>query len=85
MPAAAAVIGVKAPQTLRSAADVPDLHRAWLLALAAGRDRRDLAALAAEIQAPEDGGWTRAAYDALMSADSSSILAMAAGPALRSQ
>ena len=24
------------PQTLRSAADVPDLHRAWLLALAAG-------------------------------------------------
>ena len=48
-------------------------------------DLRDLAALAAEIQAPEDGGWTRAAYDALMSADSSSILAMAAGPALRSQ
>jgi hypothetical protein len=36
MPAAAAVIGVTAPQTLRSAADVPDLHRAWLLALAAG-------------------------------------------------
>jgi hypothetical protein len=36
VPAAAAVIGVKAPQTLRSAADVPDLHRAWLLALAAG-------------------------------------------------
>ena len=34
---------------------------------------------------PEDGGWTRAAYDALISADSSSILAMAAGPALRSQ
>jgi hypothetical protein len=33
---AAAVIGVKAPQTFRSAADVPDLHRAWLLALAAG-------------------------------------------------
>ena len=36
VPAAAAVIGVKAPQALRSAADVPDLHRAWLLALAAG-------------------------------------------------
>ena len=36
VPAAAAVIGVKAPQTPRSAADVPDLHRAWLLALAAG-------------------------------------------------
>jgi hypothetical protein len=36
VPAAAAVIGVKAPQTLRSAADVPDLHRAWLLARAAG-------------------------------------------------
>ncbi|MGO9782433.1 MAG: plasmid pRiA4b ORF-3 family protein, partial [Streptosporangiaceae bacterium] len=36
VPAAAAVIGVEAPQTLRSAADVPDLHRAWLLALAAG-------------------------------------------------
>ena len=36
VPAAAAVTGVKAPQTLRSAADVPDLHRAWLLALAAG-------------------------------------------------
>jgi len=34
--AAAAVIGVKAPQTLRSAADVPDLHHAWLLARAAG-------------------------------------------------
>ena len=48
-------------------------------------DLRDLAALAAEIQAPEDGGGIRAAYDALMSADSSSILAMAAGPALRSQ
>ena len=32
VPAAAAVIGVKAPRTLRSAADVPDLHRAWLLA-----------------------------------------------------
>jgi len=37
VPAAAAVIGVQAPRTLRSAADVPDLHRAWLLALAAGR------------------------------------------------
>jgi len=36
VPAAAAVIGVKAPQSLRSAADIPDLHRAWLLALAAG-------------------------------------------------
>jgi len=36
VPTAAAVIGVKAPQALRSAADVPDLHRAWLLALAAG-------------------------------------------------
>lgn len=36
VPAAAAVIGVKAPQALRSAADIPDLHRAWLLALAAG-------------------------------------------------
>ena len=36
VPVAAAVIGVKAPRTLRSAADVPDLHRAWLLALAAG-------------------------------------------------
>jgi len=36
VPAAAAVIGVKAPPTLRSAADVPDLHRAWLLARAAG-------------------------------------------------
>ena len=31
VPAAAAVIGVKAPQALRSAADVPDLHRAWIL------------------------------------------------------
>jgi len=31
-----AVIGVKAPQALCSAADVPDLHRAWLFALAAG-------------------------------------------------
>lgn len=36
VPPAAAVIGVKAPQMLRSAADVPDLHRAWLLAQAAG-------------------------------------------------
>jgi hypothetical protein len=36
VPAVAAVIGVEAPRSLRSAADVPDLHRAWLLALAAG-------------------------------------------------
>ena len=36
VPAAAAVIGIKAPRTLRSAADLPDLHRAWLFALAAG-------------------------------------------------
>ena len=29
VPAAAAIIGVKAPQAVRSAADLPELHLAW--------------------------------------------------------
>ena len=54
VPAAAAVIGVKAPRTLRSAADVPDLHRVWLLALAAGLVAvRDGKAVARSIALPE--------------------------------
>ena len=36
VPAAAAVIGVKCPQALRSAADLPDLHIAWCAAIGAG-------------------------------------------------
>ena len=33
MPAAAAIIGVKAPQAVRSAADLPELHLAWCAAV----------------------------------------------------
>jgi len=36
VPAAAAVIGVKCPPALRSAADLPDLHVAWCAAIGAG-------------------------------------------------
>ena len=36
LPAAAAVIGVPLPARLRTAADVPAIHRPWCLALAAG-------------------------------------------------
>jgi hypothetical protein len=36
VPAAAAAIGIQLPRTFRSAGDVPKLHRAWLLAQAAG-------------------------------------------------
>jgi Plasmid pRiA4b ORF-3-like protein len=36
VPAAAAAIGTTLPKTFRSASDVPQLHRAWLLAQAAG-------------------------------------------------
>ncbi len=36
VPAAAAVIGVKCPPALRSAADLPDLHIAWCAAIGAG-------------------------------------------------
>jgi hypothetical protein len=36
MPAAAAVIGVKAPQAVRSAADLPELHVAWCAAIGMG-------------------------------------------------
>ena len=36
LPAAAAVIGVPLPARLRTAADVPAVHRPWCLALAAG-------------------------------------------------
>jgi Plasmid pRiA4b ORF-3-like protein len=36
VPAAAAAIGIQLPRTMRSASDVPKLHRAWLLAQAAG-------------------------------------------------
>jgi hypothetical protein len=36
VPAAAAVIGVKAPQAVRSAADLPELHVAWCAAIGMG-------------------------------------------------
>jgi hypothetical protein len=36
VPAAAAVIGVKAPQAVRSAADLPELHAAWCAAIGMG-------------------------------------------------
>jgi hypothetical protein len=36
VPAAAAAVGMHVPRTMRSAGDVPKLHRAWLLAQAAG-------------------------------------------------
>jgi hypothetical protein len=36
VPAAAAIIGVKAPQTVRSAADLPELHLAWCAAVGMG-------------------------------------------------
>jgi Plasmid pRiA4b ORF-3-like protein len=36
VPAAAAIIGVKAPQAVRSAADLPELHLAWCAAIGMG-------------------------------------------------
>ena len=36
VPAAAAIIGVKAPQAVRSAADLPELHVAWCAAIGMG-------------------------------------------------
>ena len=36
VPAAAAIIGVKAPQAVRSAADLPELHLAWCAAVGMG-------------------------------------------------
>jgi len=36
VPAAAAVIGVKAPQAVRGAADLPELHVAWCAAIGMG-------------------------------------------------
>jgi hypothetical protein len=36
VPAAAAIIGVKAPQAIRSAADLPELHVAWCAAIGMG-------------------------------------------------
>ena len=36
VPAAAAIIGVKAPQAVRSAADLPELHVAWCAAIGTG-------------------------------------------------
>jgi len=42
LPAAAAAIGVPLPARLRTAADVPAIHRPWCLALAARRRRRPI-------------------------------------------
>src|ERR1035441_187355 len=36
VPAAAAALGVRLPERLRSAADMPELHRPWCVAIAAG-------------------------------------------------
>lgn len=36
VPAAAAIIGIKAPQAVRSAADLPELHAAWCAAIGMG-------------------------------------------------
>jgi hypothetical protein len=36
VPVAAAIIGVKAPQAVRSAADLPELHVAWCAAIGMG-------------------------------------------------
>jgi hypothetical protein len=36
VPAAAAALGVRLPERLRSAADLPELHRPWCVAIAAG-------------------------------------------------
>ena len=52
LPAAAAVIGVPLPARLRTAADVPAIHRPWCLALAAGLLRVEDGAVSA-------GGATR--------------------------
>lgn len=54
LPAAAGAIGVPVPDRVRSAADVPALHRPWCVALAAGLLRADAGTVRA---GPALAGW----------------------------